>query len=89
MLPTGQRFLVAGQKSGKVFTHDPDRQGAPVWTAMLVDKLGEAEILFGGAADEQTGVLRVGQRRPDGSGYRDGQTEVVYGRDVDGEHGAG
>ena len=53
VLPNGQRLLVAGQKSGKVFTHDPDRQGAVVWTAMLVDKLGDAEILFGGAADEQ------------------------------------
>jgi polyvinyl alcohol dehydrogenase (cytochrome) len=46
-------MLVAGQKSGRVFAHDPDRQGATVWTATLVDKAGEAEILFGGAADDQ------------------------------------
>ena len=52
--PTGRRVLLAGQKSGQVFAHDPDRQGARVWTATLVDKVGEAEILFGGAADEQT-----------------------------------
>jgi polyvinyl alcohol dehydrogenase (cytochrome) len=45
--------LLAGQKSGQVFAHDPDRQGSVVWTATLVEKLGDAEILFGGAADDQ------------------------------------
>ena len=52
-LPDGRRLLLAGQKSGQVFAHDPDRQGARVWTATLVEKIGEAEILFGGAADDQ------------------------------------
>ncbi len=52
-LPDGRRLLLAGQKSGQVFAHDPDRQGARVWTATLVKKIGEAEILFGGAADER------------------------------------
>jgi polyvinyl alcohol dehydrogenase (cytochrome) len=51
--PDGQRLLLAGQKSGQVFAHDPDRQGALVWTATLVNKVGEAEILFGGAADDR------------------------------------
>jgi polyvinyl alcohol dehydrogenase (cytochrome) len=37
-----------------VFAHDPDRQGTLVWTATLVKKVGEAEILFGGAADERS-----------------------------------
>ena len=32
----------------------PTGKGRVVWTAMLVDKLGDAEILFGGAADEQS-----------------------------------
>jgi polyvinyl alcohol dehydrogenase (cytochrome) len=53
-LPDGRRLLLAGQKSGRVFAHDPDRQGARVWTATLVKKVGEAEILFGGAADDRT-----------------------------------
>ncbi len=53
-LPDGRRVLLAGQKSGQVFAHDPDRQGALVWKALLVDKVGAAEILFGGAADDQT-----------------------------------
>jgi polyvinyl alcohol dehydrogenase (cytochrome) len=53
-LPDGRRLLLAGQKSGQVFAHDPDRQGTLVWTATLVKKVGEAEILFGGAADERS-----------------------------------
>ena len=53
-LPDGRRLLLAGQKSGQVFAHDPDRQGALVWKALLVDTVGAAEILFGGAADDQT-----------------------------------
>lgn len=52
-LPDGRRLLLAGQKSGQVFAHDPDRQGALVWKALLVEKVGAAEILFGGAADDQ------------------------------------
>ena len=51
-LPDGRRVLLAGQKSGLVFAHDPDRQGALVWKTALVEKIGESEILFGGAADE-------------------------------------
>jgi polyvinyl alcohol dehydrogenase (cytochrome) len=52
-LPDGRRLLLAGQKSGQVFAHDPDRQGQLAWTATLVNKVGEAEILFGGAADDR------------------------------------
>jgi polyvinyl alcohol dehydrogenase (cytochrome) len=52
-LPGGQRLLLAGQKSGQVFAHDPDHQGKLVWKAALVDKIGESEILFGGAADDR------------------------------------
>jgi polyvinyl alcohol dehydrogenase (cytochrome) len=50
-LPNGHRILVAGQKSGIVWAHDPDQQGAVVWKAQLADKI--ARITFGGAADEQ------------------------------------
>jgi len=50
-LPDGRRLLLAGQKSGQVFAHDPDAQGKLVWKVALVDKIGESEILFGGAAD--------------------------------------
>ena len=53
-LPNGRRVLLAGQKSGQVFAHDPDDRGKLLWKVALVDKIGESEILFGGAADEGT-----------------------------------
>ena len=62
-LPNGRRILVAGQKSGMVWGHDPDRNGAVVWKTQLPEKLALGEITFGGAADEQTayfGVSSVG-----------------------------
>jgi polyvinyl alcohol dehydrogenase (cytochrome) len=52
-LPSGQRILVAGQKSGVVWAHDPDKQGVVVWKAQLVDKLQRGVLTFGGAADDQ------------------------------------
>jgi len=53
-LADGRRVLLAGQKSGQVFAHDPDRDGALLWKAALVETIGESEILFGGAADART-----------------------------------
>jgi polyvinyl alcohol dehydrogenase (cytochrome) len=52
-LPDGHRVLVAAQKSGMVWAHDPDQQGKLLWKAQLVDKLALGMITFGGAADEQ------------------------------------
>jgi polyvinyl alcohol dehydrogenase (cytochrome) len=61
-LPDGRRILVAGQKSGMVWAHDPDKKGALVWKAQLVDKLALGMITFGGAADDQAAYfgLRTG-----------------------------
>jgi polyvinyl alcohol dehydrogenase (cytochrome) len=52
-LPDGRRLLIAAQKSGMVWAHDPDKQGALVWKAQVADQLGLGMITFGGAADEQ------------------------------------
>ena len=54
-LANGHRLLVAGQKSGIVWGHDPDRSGCSlVWHAQLVDKLApEHDHTSGGAADEK------------------------------------
>ena len=52
-LPSGRRILVAGQKSGIVWAHDPDKQGAVVWKLQVVDEGPLGEITFGGAADDQ------------------------------------
>ncbi len=61
-LPNGHRILVAGQKSGMVWGHDPDREGTVVWKAQLVPKLALGMITFGGAADQQNAYfgLRTG-----------------------------
>ena len=61
-LPNGHRILVAGQKSGMVWGHDPDREGTVVWKAQLVQKLALGMITFGGAADDQNAYfgLRTG-----------------------------
>ena len=61
-LPDGRRLLLAAQKSGMVWAHDPDKQGALVWKAQLVEKLGLGFITFGGAADDQKAYfgLRTG-----------------------------
>src|SRR6202035_1075655 len=61
-LPGGHRILVAGQKSGMVWGHDPDQEGTVVWKSQLVTKLALGMITFGGAADEQSAYfgLRTG-----------------------------
>jgi polyvinyl alcohol dehydrogenase (cytochrome) len=61
-LPNGHRLLVAGQKSGMVWAHDPDRDGTVVWKTQIVKKLALGMITFGGAADDQNAYfgLRTG-----------------------------
>jgi polyvinyl alcohol dehydrogenase (cytochrome) len=61
-LPGGKRILVAGQKSGMVWGHDPDQEGTVVWKTQLVQKLALGMITFGGAADDQNAYfgLRTG-----------------------------
>jgi polyvinyl alcohol dehydrogenase (cytochrome) len=51
--PDGHRILIAAQKSGMVWAHDPDKMGKLLWKTQLVDKLALGMITFGGAADEQ------------------------------------
>jgi polyvinyl alcohol dehydrogenase (cytochrome) len=62
-LQNGRRILIAGQKSGMVWGHDPDRNGAVVWKTQVPEKLSIGEITFGGAADDKYayfGVSSVG-----------------------------
>ncbi|MBZ5660304.1 MAG: PQQ-binding-like beta-propeller repeat protein [Acidobacteriia bacterium] len=58
-LPDGHRMLVAGQKSGMVWGHDPDREGTVAWKTPLVPKLALGIIRFGGAADDQNAYFGV------------------------------
>lgn len=48
-LPNGKRLLLAGQKSGMVWAHDPDKKGELVW----VSDVSRGQIVFGGAADSE------------------------------------
>ncbi len=54
-LPNGKRVLLAGQKSGIVWAHDPDQQGSVLWKTDVTRKKPDAvgEIVWGGAADEK------------------------------------
>jgi polyvinyl alcohol dehydrogenase (cytochrome) len=69
-LPNGHSILVAGQKSGMVWAHDPDRKGAVVWKTQTSEKPAgfAGQIVWGGAADDQNayfglasgGVVAIG-----------------------------
>jgi polyvinyl alcohol dehydrogenase (cytochrome) len=52
-LPNGKRILVAGQKSGIIWAHDPDRKGAVVWKTPVASKQPgpQGQVNFGGSAD--------------------------------------
>jgi polyvinyl alcohol dehydrogenase (cytochrome) len=52
-LPNGKRILVAGQKSGIIWAHDPDRKGAVVWKTSVASKQPgpQGQVNFGGSAD--------------------------------------
>ncbi len=55
-LPSGKTILVAAQKSGIIWAHDPDRKGAVVWKTPLVSKQAppQGQVNFGGSADEHS-----------------------------------
>jgi polyvinyl alcohol dehydrogenase (cytochrome) len=54
-LPNGESILVAGQKSGDVWAHDPDRKGAVVWKTGTASKPpgAQGQIVWGGTADDR------------------------------------
>ena len=74
-LANGRTILVAGQKSGNVWAHDPDKKGAVIWKTALVSNTSEfgGKIVWGGAADNQNAYFGLG---PGGIGavqLRDGE----------------
>ena len=54
-LRDGHRLLLAGQKSGTIYAHDPDAQGKLVWKVPLAPKpaTDQGEVVWGGASDNQ------------------------------------
>ena len=89
-LPNGRTLLIAGQKSGNVWAYDPDNRGAVVWRTALVNdttKFG-GNIVWGGAADEQTAYFGLGKGGIAAVSIRDGERKwftpftPVEGRDT-------
>ncbi|HEY1758564.1 MAG TPA: PQQ-binding-like beta-propeller repeat protein [Bryobacteraceae bacterium] len=60
-LHNGKSLLIAGQKSGIVWAHDPDRKGAVVWKTSVSATPPEAdgEIVWGGTADDSAAYFGV------------------------------
>lgn len=74
-LANGRTILVAGQKSGNVWAHDPNKKGAVIWKTALVSNTSEfgGKIVWGGTADDQNAYFGLG---PGGIGavqLRDGE----------------
>ena len=74
-LPDGRTILVAGQKSGNVWAHDPDKKGAVLWRTALVKNTTEfgGKIVWGGAADSQTAYFGLGPGGIGAVAIRDGE----------------
>ena len=74
-LADGRTILVAGQKSGNVWAHDPDNKGALVWRTPLVDDTTAfgGKLVWGGAADEQSAYFGLGPGGIAAVQLRDGQ----------------
>src|SRR5208282_1051584 len=60
-LKNGRSELIAGQKSGYVWAHDPDKKGAVVWKSAVFSKPPEStgQIVWGGTADDAAAYFGV------------------------------
>ncbi|HEV3330851.1 MAG TPA: PQQ-binding-like beta-propeller repeat protein [Bryobacteraceae bacterium] len=54
-MPNGKNLLIAGQKSGIIWAHDPDRKGAVAWKTSVASKkpAPQGQVNFGGSADDK------------------------------------
>lgn len=73
----GRDLLVAGQKSGNVWAHDPDKKGAVVWRTPLVADTTQfgSKIIWGGAADGQNAYFGLGTGGIAAVQLRDGERQ--------------
>lgn len=76
-LANGKRILIAAQKSGNVWAHDPDQKGAVLWRTALTEKTNEfgAKLVWGGAADDQNAYFGLGTGGIAGVQIRDGERQ--------------
>lgn len=73
----GRDLLIAGQKSGNVWAHDPNKKGAVVWKTPLVEdttKFG-GKIIWGGTADGQNAYFGLGTGGIAAVQLRDGEKQ--------------
>ena len=82
-LPNGHRLLVAGQKSGMVWAHDPDNNGALVWRS----DVSRGQIVFGGAMDDEKRLFCLSWRRCGRTSAVGWPGKVVYTDSSAGVHG--
>jgi polyvinyl alcohol dehydrogenase (cytochrome) len=70
-------LLIAGQKSGNVWAHDPDKKGAVVWKTPLVADTTQfgGKIIWGGAADYQNAYFGLGTGGIAAVQLRDGERQ--------------
>jgi polyvinyl alcohol dehydrogenase (cytochrome) len=76
-LSDGRTLLIAGQKSGNVWAHDPDKKGAVVWKTALVENTTQfgGKIIWGGAADGQNAYFGLGSGGIAAVQLRDGEKQ--------------
>ena len=76
-LSDGRTLLIAAQKSGNVWAHDPDKKGAVVWKTALVANTTEfgGKIIWGGADDGQNAYFGLGTGGIAAVQLRDGERQ--------------
>jgi polyvinyl alcohol dehydrogenase (cytochrome) len=73
----GRDLLIAGQKSGNIWAHDPDKKGAVVWKTPLVADTTQfgGKIIWGGAADDRNAYFGLGTGGIAAVQLRDGEKQ--------------
>jgi len=81
-LPGGRTILVAGQKSGNVWAHDPDNKGKVIWKTALVNNTSEfgGKIVWGGTVDDQNAYFGLGPGGIAAVQLRDGERKWLRSR---------
>ena len=76
-LPSGQRLLIAAQKSGIIWAHDPDHKGAVIWKTSVASKQPgpQGQVNFGGSADERNAYFGLDSGGIVALGLRDGERQ--------------
>ncbi|MBV9507349.1 MAG: PQQ-binding-like beta-propeller repeat protein [Acidobacteriia bacterium] len=74
-LSDGRDILIAGQKSGNVWAHDPGNKGEVLWRTAVVEntKTFGGKLVWGGAADQENAYFGLGTGGVAAVGIKDGE----------------